>query len=120
VVFALFYTSEMPSMARFVEQIVGLENVEFLMAYAFVGFIFASLVFGASVVAIPLMLDRRQDAVTSMLASLIALGHNPGPCWYGRCSSCCSRWLASPRSSWADRTHAPDRPRNVACLQGAG
>jgi uncharacterized membrane protein len=78
VVFALFYTSEMPSMARFVEQIVGLENVEFLMAYAFVGFIFASLVFGASVVAIPLMLDRRQDAVTSMLASLIALGHNPG------------------------------------------
>lgn len=65
-------------MARFVEQIVGLENVEFLMAYAFVGFIFASLVFGASVVAIPLMLDRRQDAVTSMLASLIALGHNPG------------------------------------------
>lgn len=79
VVFALFYTSEMPSVSRFVEQVVSLENVEFLMAYALVGFIFASLVFGASVVAIPLMLDRRQDAVTSMLASLIALGRNPGP-----------------------------------------
>lgn len=79
VVFALFYTSEMPSISRFIEQVVSLQNVEFLMAYAVVGFIFASLVFGASVVAIPLMLDRRQDAVTSMLASLIALGRNPGP-----------------------------------------
>lgn len=79
VVFALFYTSEMPSASRFIEQVVTLQNVEFLMAYAVVGSIFAALVFGASVVAIPLMLDRRQDAVTSMLASLIALGQNPLP-----------------------------------------
>lgn len=79
VVFALFYTTQMPSVDHFLEQVLTLQNVEFLMAYAVVGFIFASLVFGASVVAIPLMLDRRQDAVTSILASLFALGHNPGP-----------------------------------------
>lgn len=79
IVFALFYTSEMPSVSRFLQQVVGLQNAEFLMAYAVVGLIFASLVFGSSVVAMPLMLDRRQDAVTSILASLIALGRNPLP-----------------------------------------
>lgn len=79
VVFALFYTTQMPSVDHFLEQVLTLQNAEFLMAYAVVGFIFASLVFGASVVAIPLMLDRRQDAVTSILASLIALGRNPAP-----------------------------------------
>ncbi len=79
VVFALFYTSEMPSIARFMEQVVSMQNIEFLFAYAMVGAVFAVLVFGASVVAIPLMPDRRRDAVTSMLASLVALGHNPLP-----------------------------------------
>lgn len=79
VVFALFYTTSIPSVEHFLEQVMQLQNAEFLMAYAVVGFIFASLVFGASVVAIPLMLDRRQDAVTSILASLISLGRNPGP-----------------------------------------
>ncbi|WP_430432986.1 DUF2189 domain-containing protein [Methyloversatilis sp.] len=79
VVFALFYTTQMPSVDHFLEQVLTLQNIEFLMAYAVVGFIFASLVFGASVVAIPLMLDRRQDAVTSILASLFSLGRNPGP-----------------------------------------
>lgn len=79
VVFALFYTTQMPSVDHFLEQVLTLQNVEFLLAYAVVGFIFASLVFGASVVAIPLMLDRRQDAVTSILASLISLGRNPAP-----------------------------------------
>lgn len=79
VVFALFYTTQMPTVEHFIEQVLTLQNAEFLMAYAVVGFIFASLVFGASVVAIPLMLDRRQDAVTSILASLVSLGRNPGP-----------------------------------------
>ncbi len=79
VIFALFYTSEMPSIAGFIEQVVTMQNAEFLLVYALVGLVFATLVFGASVVAIPLMLDRRQDPVTSMLASLIALAHNPGP-----------------------------------------
>ena len=69
----------MPSVSRFLQQVVSLQNAEFLMAYAVVGLIFASLVFGSSVVAMPLMLDRRQDAVTSILASLIALGRNPLP-----------------------------------------
>ena len=41
------------------------------------GGFFAGLVFSVSVVSIPLMLDRDQDAITSMIASFLALVRNP-------------------------------------------
>ncbi|WP_341644209.1 DUF2189 domain-containing protein [Thauera sp. SDU_THAU2] len=78
VVFALFYTSEMPDLSSFVTQLLRLENLEFLAAYFGVGMLFAFLSFAASVVAVPLMLDRNQDAISSMLASFSALLRNPG------------------------------------------
>ena len=78
VVFALFYTNEMPSLSGFTAQVLSLENLEFLAVYFGVGLIFAFIVFAASVVSIPLMLDRNQDAVSSMLASFAALLRNPG------------------------------------------
>jgi len=56
-----------------------MENLEFLLVYFGVGFVFALLVFAVSVVSIPLMLDRNQDAITSMLASIRALAENPAP-----------------------------------------
>jgi uncharacterized membrane protein len=55
-----------------------MDNVEFLGVYFGIGLIFATLVFAASVVSIPLMLDRNQDAISSMLASFGALARNPG------------------------------------------
>lgn len=76
VVFALFYTSEMPSIDHFLDQILRMENIEFLVVYATIGSMFAALVFAFSVVSIPLMLDRNQDAVTAMIASFLALVHN--------------------------------------------
>ena len=79
VVFALFYTSEMPSIAGFLDQVVRLENIEFLAVYFAVGGFFALLVFSVSVVSIPLMLDRDKDAITSMLTSIRALFTNLGP-----------------------------------------
>ena len=78
VIFALFYTGEMPSLAGFVAQIVSMQNLDFLAAYFGVGLIFAFVAFAASVVSIPLMLDRNQDAVSSMIASFAALLRNPG------------------------------------------
>ncbi|MBX3680028.1 DUF2189 domain-containing protein [Cognatazoarcus halotolerans] len=77
VVFALFYTNELPNLSGFLEQILALENLEFLMVYFCVGLLFATIVFAVSVVAIPLMLDRNQDAITAMLASVGALAKNP-------------------------------------------
>ncbi|MCB1956957.1 MAG: DUF2189 domain-containing protein [Rhodocyclaceae bacterium] len=77
VVFALFYTDEMPNLTGFLEQILSFQNLEFLLVYLCVGFLFATIVFAVSVVAIPLMLDRNQDAVTAMLASVASLFKNP-------------------------------------------
>jgi uncharacterized membrane protein len=77
VVFALFYTEELPNLSGFLEQVLRFENVEFLVVYLGVGLLFASIVFAASVVSIPLMLDRNQDAISAMLASAIALFRNP-------------------------------------------
>ncbi|MDD3354773.1 DUF2189 domain-containing protein [Zoogloea sp.] len=79
VIFAMFYTSELPTLEGFIDQVLSLDNLEFLVAYFGVGFIFALLVFALSVVAIPLMLDRNQDAITAMLASARALALNPVP-----------------------------------------
>jgi uncharacterized membrane protein len=42
-----------------------------------VGGFFALLVFAASLVSIPLMLDRDQDAITAVIASVLALARNP-------------------------------------------
>lgn len=78
VVFALFYTNEMPNLSGFLEQILRFENFEFLGVYFGVGLLFAFITFAVSVVSIPLMLDRNQDAITSMLASFGALARNPG------------------------------------------
>lgn len=80
VIFALFYTNEMPNLSGFLGQLVSLENLEFLAVYTGVGLIFATLVFAVSVVSIPLMLDRDQDAITAMLASISALARNPVAC----------------------------------------
>lgn len=80
VVFALFYTNEMPNLSGFLGQVISLENIEFLAVYAGVGLIFALLVFAVSLVSIPLMLDRDLDAITAMLASIGALARNPVAC----------------------------------------
>lgn len=77
VVFALFYTQEMPNLSGFLSQIVAFENLEFLLAYFGVGLLFSLIVFAVSVISVPLMLDRNQDAITSMIASAGALARNP-------------------------------------------
>lgn len=76
VMFALFYQGGMPSLEGFIAQVSRFDNLEFLIAYLLVGAIFAGLVFAFSVVSIPMMLDRNQDAVTAMLASFLALVRN--------------------------------------------
>lgn len=76
VMFALFYQGGMPSMEGFMAQILRFDNLEFLLAYGLVGAFFAGLVFAFSVVSIPMMLDRKQDTVTAMLASFLALVRN--------------------------------------------
>lgn len=55
-----------------------LDWVQFLGVGSVVGGIFATIVFSASVVALPMMLDRGTDAVTSALTSVNAVFNNKG------------------------------------------
>lgn len=52
--------------------------VEFLAVGSAVGSIFATIVFSSSVVALPMMLDRGTDAITSALTSINAVINNKG------------------------------------------
>lgn len=79
IVFALFYTSEVPNLTGFLKQIIAIENLEFLVIYSCVGLVFAIIAFAGSVVSLPLMLDRNQDAASSMLGSVNVLLKNPLP-----------------------------------------
>ena len=76
IAFALFYQGGMPTVATFVDQLVSLDNAEFLLAYACVGGFFAVLTFAISVVSVPMMLDRGTDGVIAVLTSLRAFGAN--------------------------------------------
>jgi uncharacterized membrane protein len=76
VVFALFYTGEMPTVAGFLSQLATPENLEFLFAYFCVGGFFAALTFAISVVSVPMMLDRRTDGIVAVLTSLRAFAAN--------------------------------------------
>lgn len=79
VVFAVFYSSGLPTAADFLRELTAFDNIEFVIAYLMVGSLFASFIFSISVVAVPLMLDRDADAITAMLLSLATVARNPGP-----------------------------------------
>ena len=73
VVFALFYSGEVPTMATFMRHVISTDHIDFLIAYFAVGGIFALIAFAISLVSIPLMLDRGHDAVTAAIVSVRAL-----------------------------------------------
>jgi len=76
VVFALFFTYDMPDLQGFLAQVLSLSHVEFLLAYFCVGGFFAVLVFAISVVSVPMMLDRNTDGIVAALTSLRAFAAN--------------------------------------------
>jgi uncharacterized membrane protein len=76
VVFALFFTHDVPSLKDFAAQLLSPTNLEFLLAYLLVGGFFAVLVFAISVVSVPMMLDRDTDGIVAVLTSLRAFAAN--------------------------------------------
>lgn len=77
VLFALFSTTDFPTLQGVLAQIVSARNLEFVGVWLGVGFVFASLVFAISIVSVPLMLDRRIDTMMSVFTSVRALHANP-------------------------------------------
>ena len=78
-IIAIFFPRRMPTVAALLDEIAAGSNVGFLATWLAAGAVFATLVFMFTAVAIPLMLDRRTDAITAMLASVVAFGRNLGP-----------------------------------------
>jgi len=79
IVFALYFSSGLPSVADLLGRVLSLEHWDFVLAYFAIGAIFAVIVFSISVVSIPLMLDRRTDAIVAAITSVRALLENPAP-----------------------------------------
>lgn len=69
VIFAVSFDG-MPDFAGSIHKLLSADTLGFVTAYLAVGAVFAGLIFGISVVAMPLLLDRDTDAVTAGLASL--------------------------------------------------
>ena len=69
VIFAVSFDG-MPDFKGSLLKLFDPENIGFIVAYLAVGAVFAGLIYAVSVVAIPMILDRRVDAITAALTSL--------------------------------------------------
>ena len=70
VVFALSFDGGLPDFAGSLRSLVNLQNLDFIIAWIALGGIFATIIFAVSVVSIPMILDRRSDAITAGLTSI--------------------------------------------------
>ena len=77
VVFAVTFNT-MPSTEKLLPQLLNPDNIGFIITYTVVGGIFAGLIFITSVISIPMIMDRRVDAITAGLTSMRAFFQNPG------------------------------------------
>lgn len=78
-VFALFYSGELPTMAEFFKHVIMTEQLDFLFVYFGLGAVFVLIIFSLSLITIPLIKDKQMDAVTAAIASVRALIMNPTP-----------------------------------------
>lgn len=78
VLFALFGAHNYPELKDMIAKIISMENIEFLLVWSGVGFVFASLVFAISVISMPMLLDRGCDTMEAIGTSAKALWANPG------------------------------------------
>ena len=78
VIFALFFENGIfPTLTDIIMSVFTLKYPIFAMVYFAVGGAFAAFVFAISVVAVPLMADRKTDAITAAIASIYACVKNP-------------------------------------------
>lgn len=70
VVFALSFQGSMPDFAGSLRSLVNPKNLDFIIAWTALGGVFATIIFSVSVVSIPMILERRTDAITAGLTSI--------------------------------------------------
>jgi uncharacterized membrane protein len=77
IVFAVAFEGTLDPNLGTLAQILRPENVGFIATYVIVGAVFATLIYAASVIAIPMIMDRQCDAVSAGLTSFRACLANP-------------------------------------------
>ena len=77
IVFALSFNG-MPDFKGSLLALLNPAHLEFIIGYTTVGAVFAALIYGLSVVAMPMILDRHTDAITAALTSLRLCLTQPG------------------------------------------
>lgn len=83
VVFAVSFTT-LPDKTNLLGMLFDPNNIAFLITYTLVGAVFAGLIFVTSVISIPMIMDRRVDAISAGLTSIRACLQNPGVMlWWG-------------------------------------
>lgn len=80
ILFALLHAGDVASVDNLLLEIVaGGAHLPLAAAWIGCGALLAALVFSASVVSVPMLLDRRVDVLSAVLASLAAVRANPAP-----------------------------------------
>jgi uncharacterized membrane protein len=77
VIFAIFFEGALPTFADVILNVLAFKQPIFTIVYFSIGGLFAAFIFAISVIAIPLMADRKTDAITAAIASLLAVIRNP-------------------------------------------
>ncbi len=77
IVFAVSFNN-MPGTVDVVDILLDPENIGFVITYIVVGGVFATLIFVTSAISIPMIMDRRVDAISAGLTSIRACLKNPG------------------------------------------
>lgn len=77
ITFAMFFSTGTLELKHFLQQVLSLENIDFVLTYLCVGGLFATLVFAISVVSVPMMMDRNSESFIACFTSLRVLSQNP-------------------------------------------
>jgi uncharacterized membrane protein len=82
VIFAVTFDG-MPDFKGSLMALLDPQNLNFIIAWLGVGAVFAGLIFSASVLSIPMLLDRPVDAITAGLTSMRLVLTQPGVICFG-------------------------------------
>lgn len=76
-IFAHFFNTNSTTFTDVVVSVITFKQPTFTLMYFTAGGLFAALIFAISVIAMPMMLDRKTSAATAAITSLRACVHNP-------------------------------------------
>ena len=79
IVFALYFSTGLPSLDDLLGKTLSLEHWDFVLTYFTIGAVFAQIAFSISVVSIPMMMDRHTDAIVAAITSVRSMIENPAP-----------------------------------------